>query len=37
MKILLTDTHAGARNDSTIFNEYFLNFYKNQFFPTLRE
>ena len=38
MKIaLLTDTHAGARNDSTIFNDYFLNFYRNQFFPTIRE
>jgi DNA repair exonuclease SbcCD nuclease subunit len=34
---LITDTHAGARNDSSIFNEYFLNFFENQFLPYLEE
>jgi predicted phosphodiesterase len=38
MKIaLLTDTHFGARNDSLIFSDFFCKFYKNIFFPTLKE
>lgn len=34
---LITDTHAGARNDSAIFNNFFMDFYENQFFPTIKE
>lgn len=38
MKIaLLADGHAGVRSDSTIFNDYFLDFYEKQFFPYLKE
>lgn len=38
MKIaLITDTHAGARNDSLAFNKYFMNFYNDVFFPTLEK
>jgi DNA repair exonuclease SbcCD nuclease subunit len=32
---IISDTHAGARNDSLIFNEYFLRFYNDVFFPYL--
>lgn len=34
---LITDTHAGARNDSLIFANFFQKFYENVFFPTLKE
>lgn len=38
MKVaLITDTHAGARGDSPIFDSYFHQFYKNVFFPFLRQ
>ncbi|NDB27922.1 recombinase [archaeon] len=38
MKIaLLTDTHFGARGDSVLFYEYMMEFYKNVFFPTIKE
>ena len=34
---LITDTHFGARNDSLVFSTFFQKFYKNIFFPTLKE
>lgn len=34
---LITDTHYGARGDSTAFDLYFKQFYDNVFFPTLEE
>lgn len=38
MKIaIVTDTHAGARNDSIAFNEYFIKFFEDQFFPYIKE
>lgn len=38
MKIaLINDTHAGARGDSLLFNEFFFKFWENTFFPYLRE
>ena len=38
MKIaLITDQHFGARNDSQIFLDYYEDFYKNLFFPKLKE
>ena len=33
----ITDTHFGARGDSIPFAEYFAEFYKNVFFPYLKE
>ena len=38
MKIaIITDTHYGARKGSKSFHDYFEQFYKNVFFPTLEE
>ena len=38
MKIaLITDSHAGAKNDSPMFHEYTSKFFKNVFFPHLVE
>ena len=38
MKIaLINDTHAGARGDSLLFNEFFFKFWENTFFPYLKE
>lgn len=38
MKVaIITDTHAGARSDNVIFNEYFIRFFETQFFPYLKE
>jgi DNA repair exonuclease SbcCD nuclease subunit len=38
MKIaIISDTHAGARGDSSIFNEFFFKFWENVFFPYLKE
>ena len=34
---LLTDTHFGVRKGSQIFHEYFERFYRDTFFPTLRD
>jgi DNA repair exonuclease SbcCD nuclease subunit len=38
MKIaIITDTHYGARKGSKLFHDYFEQFYKNIFFPTLEQ
>ena len=38
MKIaLITDQHFGARNDSTIFLDFYQKFYDEVFFPTIRD
>ena len=34
---LINDTHAGARGDSLLFNEFFFKFWENTFFPYLKE
>jgi len=34
---LVTDTHMGARNNCTVFNEHFLKFFNEVFFPTLEK
>ena len=34
---LITDTHFGARKGSKLFQDYFEQFYKNIFFPTLEK
>jgi hypothetical protein len=38
MKIaLINDTHAGARGDSLLFNEFFFKFWEGTFFPYLKQ
>lgn len=38
MKIaIITDQHFGARKNSKLFHDYFLKFYNDIFFPTLKE
>jgi DNA repair exonuclease SbcCD nuclease subunit len=38
MKIaLINDTHAGARGDSLLFNDFFFKFWEGTFFPYLKE
>jgi len=38
MKVaIITDQHFGARKNSKLFHDYFLNFYDKVFFPTLEE
>lgn len=38
MKIaIISDTHAGARGDNPLFNEYFFKFWEGTFFPYLKE
>ena len=38
MKIaIITDQHFGARKNSKLFHDYFLQFYENVFFPTLEK
>ena len=34
---IINDTHAGARNDSLAFDDYFFRFWDNVFFPYLKE
>lgn len=34
---LINDTHAGARGDNPLFNEYFFRFWEGTFFPYLKE
>ena len=34
---LVTDTHAGARSDSLLFNEFFFKFWEGTFFPYLEK
>jgi len=34
---LICDTHAGARGDSLVFNEFFMKFWEGTFFPYLEE
>ena len=35
--VIITDTHFGARNDNTNYNDYFYQFYEGQFFPFLQQ
>ena len=38
MKVaIITDQHFGARKNSKLFHDYFLNFYNDVFFPTLEQ
>jgi hypothetical protein len=38
MKVaIITDQHFGARKNSKLFHDYFLKFYENVFFPTLKK
>ena len=34
---ILTDSHWGSRKGSKLFHDYFEQFYKNIFFPTLEQ